>query len=159
MVCLQIQYWLKGNYLFMYLLIKPSVTFLLTFAVGRGGVGGMWRKSHRLGGLGGTQIAPSTLPVTYILSPFFHFPFLLYEQLPNCDVMTKAGVTKAQTGQIEMGGSIILERIFCMSTIKVFFCVCVLTKGWYFALIDTVLCPPVSLLNTVHCGPSHFYLT
>lgn len=32
---------------------------------------------------------------------FFHLLFLLYQQLHNCDVMTKASVIKSQTGQDE----------------------------------------------------------
>lgn len=53
------------------------------------------------------ETAPSTSPLTYILSvaffhsSFFHLLFLLYQQLHNCDVMTKASVIKSQTGQDE----------------------------------------------------------
>lgn len=56
------------------------------------------------------ETAPSTSPLTYISSvAFFHsslFPPSLispvHQKLRNCDVMTKAGVIKSQTGQDEM---------------------------------------------------------
>lgn len=56
------------------------------------------------------ETAPSTSPLTYISSvifstlPFFlHLLFLLYQQLYNCDVMTKAGVMEAQAGRVKTG--------------------------------------------------------
>lgn len=51
------------------------------------------------------ETAPSTSPLTYISSVVFfhssfslHLLFLLYQQLHNCDVMTKVGVMEAQAG-------------------------------------------------------------